>query len=103
MTLDFFYKNYDLKALEVKSVEIKSNKLLIDVFVSAHLDLVANGYRPELDVMHEILFTFNLNKENKKYNNPVIKDVSYDGNLYINVNGDSLIITENEVTVTQRI
>ena len=53
--------------------------------------------------MHEILFTFNLNKENKKYNNPVIKDVSYDGNLYINVNGDSLIITENEVTVTQRI
>ena len=102
MTLDFFYNNYDLKSLDIKKVEIKDNKLIIDVIVNAHLELIANGYRPELEVDHDIVFTFNYEGLNKVYKNPKIYEFSYNDNaLTIVINEDKLIIKDNIVIVKQ--
>ena len=100
MTLDFFYNNYDLKNSDIKSVEIKNNKLIINMLVIAHLELIANGYRPELDVNHEIEFIFDYESKDKKYNNPIINDVKYiDNKLIININNDEIIIVNNDVLI----
>lgn len=101
MTLDFFYKNYDLMNLEIKKAYIKNNKLVLNVLTESHLELIANGYRPELDVSHEIEFIFNIQKEDKIYKNPNILEYKYDNGLLININNDSLYILDNEIKVTQ--
>ena len=102
MTLDFFYNNYDLKSLDIKKAEIKDNKLIIDVIVNAHLELIANGYRPEIEVDHDIVFTFNYEGLNKVYKNPKINEFSYNDNaLTIVINEDKLIIKDNIVIVKQ--
>lgn len=103
MTLDFFYNNYDLKNLEIKSAEIRNNKLIIAVIVVAYLELIANGYRPELDVNHEIEFTFDYDGLNKNYNNPVINNVEFKNDvLNIRLNDDLLAIKNNNVLVKQK-
>jgi len=102
VTLDFFYDNYDLKNSEIKSALIKDNKLIINVNVVAHLELIANGYRPELDVNHEIEFTFDYVGNDKIYKNPVVEDVKFnDSKLNITLNGDSIVISNNYVNVKQ--
>ena len=102
MTLEFFYKNYDLLNTNVKSAEIKNDKLILLLDVSAHLELIANGYRPELDVEHEIEFIFSINKENKVYNNPIIKEAKYDKNLMIKINDDVLLLEDQVIEVNKR-
>ena len=103
MTLDFFYNNYDLKNLEIKSAEIKNNKLIINVIVVAYLELIANGYRPELDVNHEIEFTFDYNGLDKIYKNPIISNVEFKNNaLNLMINNESLAISSNNVIVKQK-
>ena len=103
MTLDFFYNNYDLKNLEIKSIEIKDNKLIVNTNVTAYLELIANGYRPELDVNHEIEFIFDYEENDKKYNSHIVNEVSFKDNfLYLNVDGDNLKITNNNVEVKKK-
>lgn len=103
MTLEFFYNNYDLKNMEIRSVEILDNKLIIDTNVTAYLELIANGYRPELDVNHEIVFIFDYEGKNKKYKNHIVNNIFFkDDCLYINVDGDDLKITNNNVLVKKK-
>lgn len=103
MTLEFFYNNYDLKNLDINSIEIKDKKLIINVNVIAHLELVANGYRPELEVNHEIEFIFDIDKENKKFNKKIIDDISYsNGVLNILIGSEKLEITNDLVLVKQK-
>ncbi len=81
MTLDFFIKSYDFSNFEIKKVILKNYKLKVYVTINAHLDLIANGYRPELDVDYDTIFCFDVSKEND-----IIKDKSffkcYKNNIY---------------------
>lgn len=100
MTLDFFYNNYTIDDLNINSIMIKDNKLIIEAYVSTHLELIANGYRPELDVSNKITFEFEVNSTNKKYIKPIIKDIKYDNEkLYLYINDDEIIITNNNIVV----
>lgn len=103
MTLDFFYENYDLEDLEVKSAFVKNNRLVLDVIVVAKLELIANGYRPEMDVEHEIEFSFGYNSADLVIDSPIINGSSYsDGTLLITVNDRIYKINDNNVIVTQK-
>lgn len=66
MTLDFFLKNYDFNEYEVKKIYIQKNKLYFDVVMPIHLDLIANGYRPELDMTQEKTFVFHCDESDKE-------------------------------------
>ena len=103
MTLEFFYKNYDLKNLDINSIVIKDKKLIINVCVIAHLELIANGYRPELDVDHNIEFIFDIDEKDMKFNKSTIDDISYqNGILNIVVDSKNLKITNDFVLVKQK-
>ncbi len=85
MTLDFFFEAYDLNELEFNNVFIKNNVLYLDVNLPTHLDLIANGYRPELDVTINKIFIFNnVSIENFTFDKPYsLKLVSKKNDLYI--------------------
>lgn len=70
MTLDFFFSSYDLNELEYNNIYIKDNKLYLDVNLPAHLDLIANGYRPMLDLKVNKAFIFNVNYNDYIFNKP---------------------------------
>lgn len=94
MTLDFFFEVYDLNELEFNNVFIKNNVLYLDVNMPTHLDLIANGYRPELDVIINKIFVFNnVSIENFTFDKP------YSLKL-INKNNDSYIVEISNVNVT---
>ena len=63
MTLKFFYENYKLNDLDISSVYVRNNKLYISLNMQIYLELIANGYRPELDVESSKVFIFNIDHQ----------------------------------------
>lgn len=100
MTLKFFYENYNINDLDIKNIKIENNKLIIDAYISTYLELIANGYRPELDISNKIKFIFNVDLKNKNYNNPKINDIKYENNvLYLYINDDEIVILDDNLEV----
>ena len=71
MTLDFFVNNYDINDFKIKKADIKDNKLYLDINYDIYLELIANGYRPEMDMNVDKTFIFNVkNLINHKFKKP---------------------------------
>lgn len=81
MTLKFFYDNYKLSEIDIKKMYIRNNKLYLTFAQNAYLELIANGYRPEMNVEYNNTFIFNVNHLDKKYKKDDLKDIKYDNNL----------------------
>ena len=75
MTLDFFYNNYKLSDMEIKKIFIKDNKLHLCFTQVAYLELIANGYRPEMDVEYNNEFIFDINHSDIAYKNDDLIDI----------------------------
>lgn len=58
MTLDFWIKTVDLEEYEIISMELNNHKLILCLLGSSHLALIANGYRPEMNVEYRKTFCF---------------------------------------------
>ena len=80
MTLDFFLKNYKLEELDINKIFIKNNELRLVVKYNVYLELIANGYRPEMNMDIDKTFVFNCSYKNHtfKTNNLEIIDYSND-------------------------
>ena len=90
MTLDFFIENYKIDDFVVNKIYVKNNKLYLDVTMPIHLDLIANGYRPELDMMQEKTFVFYVDS----------LDMEYDKNSNIIFNLDNIFINKDKLKIT---
>ena len=99
MTLDFFYKNYKLEDINIHKLFIKDNKLHLAFGAVAYLELIANGYRPEMDVEYNNEFIFDVNHSDIEYKNDDLIDILYDGNLVFKLKNEDIIITNNEIKV----
>lgn len=99
MDLKFFYDNYKYDEFTVNKIYIKDNKLYLDIILNAHLELIANGYRPEMDVDYDNIFIFDINHQDKKYKKDDLLDIKYDGNLIIILKNEELVIENDKVEV----
>ena len=90
MTLDFFIENYNLEDFTINNVYVKNKKLYLDVIMPIHLDLIANGYRPELNMMQEKTFIFYVDYE----------DIEYDANSTIKVSLEYIFINKDKLKIT---
>ncbi|MCR4897912.1 MAG: hypothetical protein K5892_01675 [Acholeplasmatales bacterium] len=93
MTCKFFFENYDLNDLDINSIYIKDNKLYLDVRMEGTIPLIANGYRPEMDIDERRTFIFNVNHNDKKYSNNI--SMIYKDNLIFFIDGEEIITFEN--------
>ena len=84
MSIKFFYNSYNLDENKVVKIEIKNNKLNMYLIMNAHLELIANGYRPEMDLDISNVFIFNT------YNDDIILDNI--SNVYV------INCNDNEIT-----
>lgn len=96
MTLDFFTSNYDITEFEIKKIYVLDSKLYLDLVMPIHLDLIANGYRPELDMTQEKTFIFYVDYMNKTYSKDSKVVISND---YIFIDKDKLKITLSKVDI----
>ncbi|MCR5350694.1 MAG: hypothetical protein K6E20_06865 [Acholeplasmatales bacterium] len=104
MTLKFFNENYNLEDYEVLSCYIKDNKLNLCVNVVAYLELIANGYRPELEVNHIITFIFDLVHDDYEFKKPIKAKNSFkDGILYLDINESELRIENNSIEIIKNL
>jgi len=97
VNLKFFYDNYKLDDIEVSNIHIKDNKLYLNIISNAHLELIANGYRPEMDVDYKNTFIFDINHSNKKYKN--LLEIKYDNKLIFNIDNEILYIDNDKIEV----
>ena len=96
MTLDFFYNNYNLSDFDIKKLYIDNNKLYVIAKYNVYLELIANGYRPEMNMDVEKTFIFECNHENMAFKTKKIEIVDYKDNiLTININNILLKLTGN--------
>ena len=93
MTGKFFFENYDLNDLDINNIYIKDNKLYLDVRMEGTIPLIANGYRPEMDIDERRTFIFNVKHNDKKYSNNI--SMIYKDNLIFNIDGEEIITFEN--------
>ena len=96
MTLDFFVNNYNLSDFDIKKIYIVDNKLYVIAKYNVYLELIANGYRPEMNMDVEKTFIFECNHENMTFKNKKIEIVDYKDNiLTIKINNILLKLTGN--------
>ena len=95
MTLDFFIKSYNFDDFDILNIELSNYTLKVEVNLQTHLDLIANGYRPELEMVMDKTFIFkNVNVEKLSFEKPYsINIIEYDNEkLSINVCNKELVI-----------
>ena len=90
MTLAFFIDNYKIDDYVVNKIYVKEKKLYLDVTMPIHLDLIANGYRPELDMTQEKTFIFYVDS----------LDIEYDKNSNISFSLDNIFINKDRLKIT---
>ncbi len=100
MTLDFFINSYNFDEFNIEKAVLNNGVLKIYVTINAHLELIANGYRPELDVDYDTSFSFKVDKDNE-----VIDDLSSfdcykkDNFYYIEIGKYSYKLISNDILV----
>lgn len=90
MTYEFFKENYDVSDFEIKKIEVKNNKLYLSLIMNIHLDLIANGYRPELDLDQEKTFVFSVD----------YKDYIFQKDVSLRFEKESIFIDNVELKIT---
>jgi len=73
MNIKSFYTAYDLTEVDVLKIYSDKNKLYILLGLESNIELIANGYRPEIDVYYKHMFIFD------NYDN----DININGNIMI--------------------
>ena len=102
MTLDFFIKSYNFDDFDILNIELSNYTLKVEVNLQTHLDLIANGYRPELEMVIDKTFIFkNVNVEKLSFEKPYsINIIEYDNEkLSINVCNKELVINCSNVEI----
>ncbi|MBR6072386.1 MAG: hypothetical protein IKP77_06135 [Acholeplasmatales bacterium] len=99
MDLKFFYDNYKFEELNVKKLYIENNELHLLFSMDVKLELIANGYRPEMDVEYDNEFIFEVNHDNKKFKNNELVNIEYNGGLIFKFKNEDIIIFNNNVIV----
>ena len=99
MTLDFFLEHYDVGEHVMNKLYIKNNKLYLDMTMPIHLDLIANGYRPELDMMSNCVFIFYVEHVDKKFTQNSIIEFHKE---YVYINNEEIKITLSQVDVLEQ-
>ncbi len=68
MDLKFFYNAYNLKDVNIININILNKQLVLTIENQIELELIANGYRPSMEIKHVFEFHFNLKEEVMKKN-----------------------------------
>ncbi len=91
MTLDFFLNNYKLEELEINKIFIKNNKLKIVVKYNVYLELIANGYRPEMNMDIDKTFIFDVDYKNHNFKSTNIEILDYSNDI-LTVKIDDMVL-----------
>ena len=99
MTLKFFYDNYKYEEMDINKVYIENNQFHLLFSMDVKLELIANGYRPEMDVEYDNEFVFLVNHENKKYKPSDLIRIEYNDGLIFKFKNEDIIIKEENIIV----
>ena len=81
MTIDFFIKNYNISDLDIKKIYTKENKLYVKAIYNVYLELIANGYRPEMNLDMEKTFVFSCNYKDHHFKSNDLSIISFENNI----------------------
>lgn len=99
MTIDFFYENYNLLDYDLK-YKVMANKVYLTLYLQAHIDYVANGYRLELDINQAKTFVFDvINNENLKCESDHLSLIKCEDNYYFVINNSKLLIVNSNIVI----
>lgn len=99
MDLKFFYENYKYDEMNIKKVYIDNKELHLLFSMDVKLELIANGYRPEMDVEYDNEFIFKVNHDSVKFKSNDLLSIEYNGSLIFKFKNEKIIISDNNVLV----
>ena len=99
MTLKFFSDNYKYEEMDINKVYIENNQFHLLFSMDVKLELIANGYRPEMNVEYDNEFVFLVNHENKKYKPSDLISIEYNDGLIFKFKNENIIIKEENIIV----
>ncbi len=99
MTVDFFVKAYDFKDFKINKAILKNGLLKIYVTINAHLDLIANGYRPELDVDYDTKFILSVDKDEDIISNLDSFNCYLDKDYYVEIGDKKYKLISRDIVI----
>lgn len=102
MDLKIFKSFYDLEEIGIEKLYSKNNNLYMILNLNVYIELMANGYRPEIDMDMRHLFIFKNYKEDIQLENVNVSNYRLEDNkLIFNANDKEIIIASNEIELIE--
>lgn len=99
MTVDFFVKSYDFSEFKIKNAILENGLLEVYVTINAHLDLIANGYRPSLDLDYDTVFVFSVSESEDVISNFDKFNCYLDGDYYVEIGDKKYKLISKDIVV----
>lgn len=100
MTSLFFSESYNPDDFNIIDIKIKDNNLIMKVIMNTYIELIANGYRPEMDISQTKTFIFKNITGIKNINKPFrIDKIYYDSRLHLVINNNDFIVNDNNIDI----
>lgn len=102
MTTSFFYQNYNNNDINIIDFKIIDNNLYLKLEFNTYIELIANGYRPELDLDIKKTFIFKNIKYNiKPQEKYILNDIFYDNHLHLIINNCDIEVLSNDIDIIE--
>ncbi len=97
MDLFFFYKMYDLKEIDIEKAYFMNDKLYLEVCMPVEIELIANGYRPEINIQERYVLILSSTSTNEFIITDIkIKEYQYvNGRIHLKINDLDPFVIDN--------
>lgn len=100
MTAFFFSMSYNPTDFNIIDLKIDGNNLLMKVSMTTYIELIANGYRPEMDISQIKTFIFKSVIGLKTLNKPyTINNIFYDTKLHLVINNCDFVVNNDKIDI----
>lgn len=100
MTTNFFSESYSKDDFKILDLKINNNTLLLKVEMNTYIELIANGYRPEIDLSQIKSFIFNDIAFEGSLNKPYsLNDIYYNDRLHLVINNIDITVNSSNIEI----
>ena len=100
MTTKFFFESDNKEDFKILDLKIKDNNLFLKVEMNAYIELIANGYRPEIDLNQVKTFIFKDIVFNGSINMPYyLNNIYFNDKLHLVINDIDITINSNDIEI----
>ncbi len=96
----FFSESYYPDDFNIINLDFINNNLKMTAIMNTYIELIANGYRPEMNISQTKTFIFKSITGIKTITKPfIINKIYYDTKLHLVINNNDFIVNDDSIDI----